>query len=125
MLPKQVRFIDNFIVYRYSYLNIYAWRENSQLAGKLSVGERKQQQKPFFFSRLGHSILFVGLYNPKGPCEEVQVKHTGKNTFTVNYYIRERGEYTLLVMWGENHIPGRPFDNNSNLTGIGFFIILL
>lgn len=58
---------------------------------------------------VGHSILFVGLYNPKGPCEEVQVKHTGKNTFTVNYYIRERGEYTLLVMWGENHIPGSPF----------------
>lgn len=67
---------------------------------------------PFNFEFLvckGHSILFVGLYNPKGPCEEVQVKHTGKNTFTVNYYIRERGEYTLLVMWGENHIPGSPF----------------
>lgn len=63
---------------------------------------------PFFYS-LGHSILFVGLYNPKGPCEEVQVKHTGKNTFTVNYYIRERGEYTLLVMWGDKHIPGSPF----------------
>lgn len=61
----------------------------------------------FFFP--GHSILFVGLYNPKGPCEEVQVKHTGKNTFNVNYYIRERGEYTLLVMWGENHIAGSPF----------------
>lgn len=61
----------------------------------------------FLFS--GHSILFVGLYNPKGPCEEVQVKHTGKNTFNVNYYIRERGEYTLLVMWGEHHITGSPF----------------
>lgn len=62
-----------------------------------------------FIYFIGHSILFVGLYNPKGPCEEVQVKHTGKNTFTVNYYIRERGEYTLLVMWGESHIPGSPF----------------
>lgn len=62
-----------------------------------------------FIDFKGHSILFVGLYNPKGPCEEVQVKHTGKNTFTVNYYIRERGEYTLLVMWGESHIPGSPF----------------
>lgn len=58
---------------------------------------------------IGHSILFVGLYNPKGPCEEVQVKHTGKNTFTVNYYIRERSEYTLFVMWGQDHIPGSPF----------------
>lgn len=57
----------------------------------------------------GHSILFVGLYNPKGPCEEVQVKHTGKNTFTVNYYIRERSEYSLFVMWGQSHIPGSPF----------------
>lgn len=58
---------------------------------------------------VGHSILFVGLYNPKGPCEEVQVKHTGKNTFTVNYYIRERSEYSLFVMWGQSHIPGSPF----------------
>ncbi|XP_031619594.1 filamin-A isoform X3 [Contarinia nasturtii] len=69
----------------------------------------KQNQFTVNASEAGHSILFVGLYNPKGPCEEVQVKHTGKNTFTVNYYIRERGEYTLLVMWGENHIPGSPF----------------
>lgn len=64
----------------------------------------------YIFPRFaGHSILFVGLYNPKGPCEEVQVKHTGKNTFTVNYYIRERSEYSLFVMWGQSHIPGSPF----------------
>lgn len=49
------------------------------------------------------------MFNPKGPCEEVQIKHTGKNTYTVNYYIRERGEYMLIVMWGEEHIPGSPF----------------
>jgi len=86
-------------------------------AGKVSVKGMgikkaflgKQNQFQVNASEAGHSILFVGLYNPKGPCEEVQVKHTGKNTFTVNYYIRERGEYTLLVMWGDKHIPGSPF----------------
>ncbi|KAG4066251.1 hypothetical protein HA402_000475 [Bradysia odoriphaga] len=58
----------------------------------------------------GQAVLFVGLYNPKGPSEEVQVKHTGRNTFTVNYYIRERSDYMLIVMWGDAHVPGSPFN---------------
>lgn len=60
------------------------------------------------YARTG--VLFAGLYHPKGPCEEVQVKHTGKNTYTVNYYIRERSDYMLIVLWNENHIPGSPFN---------------
>lgn len=58
----------------------------------------------------GQGILFVGLYNPKGPSEEVQVKHTGRNTYTVNYYIRERSDYMLVVLWGDQHVPGSPFN---------------
>lgn len=58
----------------------------------------------------GQGVLFVALYNPKGPSEEVQVKHTGRNTYTVNYYIRERSDYMLIVMWGEGHVPGSPFN---------------
>ncbi|WP_278924705.1 filamin/ABP280 repeat domain-containing protein, partial [Pseudophaeobacter profundi] len=37
----------------------------------------------------GNNILYVGIYGPKGPCDEVYVKHMGRNNFTVNYVVRE------------------------------------
>lgn len=49
------------------------------------------------------------MYGPKGPCEEVFIKHTGRNTYNVNYLVRERGEYILIVKWGDDHIPGSPY----------------
>lgn len=57
----------------------------------------------------GNNILYIGMYGPKGPCEEVQVKHLGRNQYQINYYVRERGDYILIVKWGEEHIPGSPF----------------
>ena len=57
----------------------------------------------------GNNILFVGIYGPKGPCEEVFIKHMGRNNYQVNYVVRERGEYIMLVKWGDEHIPGSPF----------------
>nr|XP_036224253.1 filamin-A isoform X7 [Bactrocera oleae]XP_036224254.1 filamin-A isoform X7 [Bactrocera oleae] len=57
----------------------------------------------------GNNMLFVGMYGPKGPCEEFNVKHTGRNNFNVNYMVRDRGQYILIVKWGEEHIPGSPF----------------
>lgn len=58
---------------------------------------------------LGNNILYIGMCGPKGPCEEVQVKHMGRNIYQVNYYVRERGEYILIIKWGEEHIPGSPY----------------
>lgn len=58
---------------------------------------------------LGNNILYIGMYGPKGPCEEVQVKHMGRNIYQVNYFVRERGEFILIIKWGEEHIPGSPF----------------
>lgn len=49
------------------------------------------------------------MYGPKSPCEEVQVKHMGRNTYQINYYVRDRGDYILIVKWGDEHIPGSPF----------------
>lgn len=60
-------------------------------------------------SRVGNNILFVGIYGPKTPCEEFQIKHTGRNNYNVNYYVKERGDYVLIVKYGEDHIPGSPF----------------
>lgn len=58
---------------------------------------------------IGNNMLYIGMYGPKGPCEEVQVKHMGRNQYQVNYYVRERGDYILVVKWGEDNIPGSPY----------------
>lgn len=57
----------------------------------------------------GNNILYVGMYGPKGPCEECFIKHMGRNNYQVNYVVRERGDYIVLVKWGDEHIPGSPF----------------
>lgn len=57
----------------------------------------------------GNNILYVGVYGPKAPCEEVFIKHTGLNNYNIGYVVRDRGDYLLIVKWGEDHIPGSPF----------------
>ncbi|XP_065372293.1 filamin-A isoform X2 [Calliphora vicina] len=57
----------------------------------------------------GNNILYVGMYGPKGPCEEFSIKHTGRNNYNVSYLVRDRGQYILIVKWGDDHIPGSPF----------------
>ncbi|XP_039436619.1 filamin-A isoform X4 [Culex pipiens pallens] len=69
----------------------------------------KQNQFTLNAGDAGNNILFVGIYGPKGPCDEVFIKHTGRNQYQVNYLVRERGDYILLVKWGDDHIPGSPF----------------
>lgn len=62
-----------------------------------------------FFFNLGSNVLFVALYGPRGPCDEVYVKHMGSNLYNVNYNAKDRGDYVLIVKWGDDHIPGSPF----------------
>ncbi|XP_055906888.1 filamin-A isoform X5 [Eupeodes corollae] len=69
----------------------------------------KQNQFTIGATDAGNNILYVGMYGPKGPCEEFNIKHTGLNNYNVSYMVRERGEYILIVKWGEEHIPGSPF----------------
>jgi len=57
----------------------------------------------------GNNLLFVAVYGPKGPCDEVFMKHLGHNNYQVNYAARDRGDYVIVVKWGEDHIPGSPF----------------
>ncbi|XP_055935732.1 filamin-A-like isoform X2 [Argiope bruennichi] len=57
----------------------------------------------------GNNILFVSLYGPKGPCDEIHVKHTGRNIYNVTYMVKDRGEHILIVKYGNDHIPGSPF----------------
>ncbi|XP_015599800.1 filamin-A isoform X2 [Cephus cinctus] len=69
----------------------------------------KQNQFSVNAADAGNNILYVGVYGPKGPSEEVQVKHAGRNNYNVNYVVRERGEYIVIVKWGDEHIPGSPY----------------
>jgi filamin len=57
----------------------------------------------------GNNLLFVAVYGPKGPCDEVFMKHLGHNNYQVNYAVRDRGDYVIVIKWGEDHIPGSPF----------------
>lgn len=59
--------------------------------------------------RAGSNILLVGVHGPTIPCEEVSVKHVGNEQYNVAYLVKDKGSYTLVVKWGEDHIPGSPF----------------
>ncbi|XP_030274937.1 filamin-B-like isoform X1 [Sparus aurata] len=60
-------------------------------------------------SKAGKNMLLVGVHGPQIPCEEVLVKHMGNLQYNVSYLLKERGSYILVVKWGEDHIPGSPF----------------
>ncbi|XP_072482139.1 filamin-A isoform X2 [Notamacropus eugenii] len=60
-------------------------------------------------SKAGNNILMVGVQGPKTPCEEILVKHVSGGLYTITYLLKEKGDYTLMVMWGEEHIPGSPY----------------
>ncbi|KAM9751784.1 filamin-A [Menidia menidia] len=60
-------------------------------------------------SKAGRNMLLVGVDGPKVPCEEILVKHTGNRVYNVSYQLKEKGEYVLVVKWGDEHIPGSPY----------------
>ncbi|XP_058717511.1 filamin-A isoform X1 [Poecile atricapillus] len=60
-------------------------------------------------SKAGNNMLLVGVQGPRNPCEEIVVKHLGNQLYNVGYLLRERGDYVLVVKWGEQHVPNSPF----------------
>jgi len=60
-------------------------------------------------TRGGNNVLFVGVFGPDTPCDEVYVKHQGDRQYGVSYKLTDPGQYILYVKWGEDHIPGSPF----------------
>ena len=63
----------------------------------------------FSLSVTGNNMLFIGMIGPKGPCEELCVKHQPGAPYKITYLVKERGDYMLAVKWGDEHIPGSPF----------------
>ena len=51
----------------------------------------------------------MSVYGPKGPSDEVTMKHVGHFNYQVSYLVKQRAEYVITVKWGEDHIPGSPF----------------
>ncbi|XP_030827869.1 filamin-A isoform X3 [Strongylocentrotus purpuratus] len=69
----------------------------------------KKSQFQVNCSDAGNNMLIVGIAGPKTPCEEIHVKHTFGQRYTVTYLLKEKGNYVLIVKWGDEHIPGSPF----------------
>jgi len=57
----------------------------------------------------GNNVLYVGVYGPEIPCDEVIIKHKGDKKYSVSYVVHQKGEYIIFVKWGDEHIPGSPF----------------
>ena len=59
--------------------------------------------------RAGNNVLYVGVYGPDIPCDEVVIKHQGEKKYSVSYVVHQKGEYMIFVKWGDEHVPGSPF----------------
>ncbi|UYV73975.1 cher [Cordylochernes scorpioides] len=57
----------------------------------------------------GNNVLYAAVLGPRGPSDEVYVKHMGSNVYQVTYRVKEKGDHIVIVKWGEDHIPGSPF----------------
>uniref|UniRef100_A0A1A9UTH3 Filamin n=1 Tax=Glossina austeni TaxID=7395 RepID=A0A1A9UTH3_GLOAU len=79
------------------------------LSTHLRIGLNKKNEFTVDGSRAGNNILFVGICGPKGQCDEVVIKHEGKNIYKVTYQIQDPGQYILAAKWGDEHISGSPF----------------
>uniref|UniRef100_A0A4W4DWE1 Calponin-homology (CH) domain-containing protein n=1 Tax=Electrophorus electricus TaxID=8005 RepID=A0A4W4DWE1_ELEEL len=60
--------------------------------------------------KAGINMLMVGVHGPKTPCEDVYVKHLGNRLYNVTYTVKEKGNYIVIVKWGDETVPGSPFN---------------
>ncbi|XP_075285684.1 LOW QUALITY PROTEIN: filamin-C [Opisthocomus hoazin] len=60
-------------------------------------------------SKAGTNMLMVGVHGPKTPCEEVYVKHVGGRVYNVTYTVKEKGDYVVILRWGDADVPGSPY----------------
>ncbi|CAF4836343.1 unnamed protein product [Rotaria sp. Silwood1] len=61
----------------------------------------------------GNAKLTVDVLSPKGPCKEVFIQYIGKNQYYVEYIVRKKAPYYMLIVkWDDQHIPGSPWHIN-------------
>ena len=61
-------------------------------------------------SKAGYNMLVVGIGGPQIPCEKIFIIHLGGLHYSVRYQLSQPGNYTIVVKWGDKHIPGSPFN---------------
>jgi filamin len=61
-------------------------------------------------SATGYNMLVMGIAGPQIPCEQLTIIHLGRLQYTVKYRLSQPGNYVLMVKWGDQHIPGSPFN---------------
>lgn len=57
----------------------------------------------------GNNILIVAVLGPNGQCD-VAIRHLGNNIYNVTYTVKDAGQYTIIAKWGEESIPGSPYE---------------
>ncbi|CAM4756036.1 unnamed protein product [Rotaria magnacalcarata] len=92
-----------------SYATVDASRVRAQGEGLVRAFRNEKATFTVDTRDSGNAMLMVGVFGPKYPCEEVFIKHIGNNQYNVQYTVREKGEYMLIVKWGDQHIPGSPW----------------
>ena len=59
----------------------------------------------------GNALLSVGMISPSGHGEaELSMKKTTNTTYTLTYTCKEQGEHVLSIKFGDEDIPGSPFN---------------
>lgn len=61
-------------------------------------------------SQAGNNVLFVAVYGPQGQCDNLTIRHLGKNVYNASYALTESGTYAIIVKWGDESITGSPFE---------------
>ncbi|XP_051548052.1 filamin-C [Myxocyprinus asiaticus] len=74
---------------------------------KASVGQKNNFT--IDCSKAGTNMLMVGVHGPRTPCEDVAVKHLGNKLYNVTYTVKEKGNYVVIVKWGDETASGSPF----------------
>jgi filamin len=79
-------------------------------AGLQRAFANKDQTFQVDASKAGHNMLIIGILGPTNiPCDEVLVKHMGRAIYNISYKLPQKGEYTIVVKYGDDMIPGSPF----------------
>ena len=59
---------------------------------------------------IGSDLLYVAAMSTHGPVDELVLTHQGSGLYDIKYKAPERGRLLIYVKYGDDHVPGSPFD---------------
>lgn len=63
----------------------------------------------FLGGREGRDLLFVAVWTPSGPSDDISIRHMGQGKYVVEYSVKEHGTCEVHVKYGNENAPGSPF----------------